>query len=346
MNKYLLKKFCAIVFCLLASFAIIAVSAVVSHNFTVANEAASPARPGERPIGGGNNGHADSGDTSTASTRTGPPDFNMLVLGLDDGGFLPDVIMVLMYNGETNDINILSIPRDTLIIFGDDEWALFEEIGRANRPPAHGWVKINEMHAFAGLEHGARILTDYLERRLGIEIGFYMTISMDAFTYIVDTIGGVYLEVPWPGMFYNIGNEDGGTIEVNLQPGWQRLSGSQAEQFVRFRDLGGDLPRVANQHIFMQAFFEQALSNEAIMGNLFAYAGIFVRQVRTNWGIPDTLRYLDVVSNLHNDNIAFHTLPGEPMRIPNPANRYYWYVIADWDEALELIAEFGVTDSQ
>jgi len=341
MNKYLIKKFCAVVFCLLASFAIIGVSAVVSHNFTVASDAASPARPGERPQGNGdNNQTADSGATGQP-TRAGLPDFNMLVLGLDDGGFLPDVIMVLMYNGETNDINILSIPRDTLIVFGDDEWALFEEVGRRNRPPRHGWVKINEMHSFAGLEHGARIVSAYLESQLGIEIDFYVRVGMNAFTYIVDTVGGVYLEVPHPGMFYN---DPRGTIAINLQPGWQLLSGFEAEQFVRFRDFRGDLPRIANQQIFMRAFFEQALTNEAIMSNPFAYASIFLRQVRTNWGIPDTLRYLNVVTNLDNDSIAFHTIPGEPMRIPNPAGSYYWYVIVNWNDALELIESFNATD--
>jgi len=344
MNKYLLKKFCAVVVCLLASVVIIGASAIVSHNFTVASEAASPTRPGERPQSNGDNSQTADNTTSNQPTRTAPPDFNMLVLGLDDGGFLPDVIMVLMFNGETNGINIISIPRDTLIIMGDDEWAMFEEVGRANRPPSHGWVKINEMHSFASLQHGARFLTSHLESQLGIDIDFYVTIGMNAFTYIVDAIGGVYLEVPWPGMFYN---EDDGTIAINLQPGWQRLSGFQSEQFVRYRDtlIRGDLDRIENQQIFMRAFFEQALTNEAITSNLMSYASIFINQVRTNWGIPQTFRYIDVVTNLNQDSIAFHTLPGESVRIPNPFGTFYWYVQADWAEARAIIAGFNADDS-
>jgi len=338
MDKYLIKKFIAIVVCLLGSIAIIGFAAVVSHNITEANEANNPARPDARPPSSNNGGGTtnEGNNTTNQPGRTGLPDFNMLILGLDDGGFLPDAIMVLMYNGETNDINILSVPRDTLVIMGDEEWAMFEEIGRANRPPSHGWVKINEMHSFASLTHGHRILSHYLGNQLGIEIDYYVTIGLEAFRHIVDTIGGVYMYIPAPGFFYNAVD---GTINVNISAGWQTLDGHRAEQVVRYRGRLGDIGRVQTQQRFMQAFFEQALSNEAIMGNLVTYANIFVRQVRTNWGLTETLRYHTIVTDFGGDSIGFVTLPGYADLRYNPANRRYSYYFVDWDAARELVDE-------
>ncbi len=52
-----------------------------------------------------------------------------------------------------------------------------------------------------------------------------------------------------------------GYATINLQPGYQRLGGSQALDFVRFRHTDSDLYRNARQQLFVRALKDQIRSN-------------------------------------------------------------------------------------
>ena len=53
----------------------------------------------------------------------------------------------------------------------------------------------------------------------------------------------------------------GNYATINLQPGYQQLSGGQALDFVRFRHTDSDLYRVARQQEFVRSFREQVQAN-------------------------------------------------------------------------------------
>ena len=48
-----------------------------------------------------------------------------------------------------------------------------------------------------------------------------------------------------------------GYAKINLQPGYQRLNGTRALDFVRFRHTDSDLYRNARQQLFVRAFKDQ-----------------------------------------------------------------------------------------
>lgn len=339
MNKFLLKKYIAIVACIIGSFAVITLAAVLSHNFTAAGEA-DLFRPGQlREPNNPYNGDLGT-DTENQPAAQGLPDFNMLILGLDDGT-LPDVILVLMFNGQTSEINMISVPRDTFVLLTDEEWAMFREINRGGNIYSNGWLKLNEMHAHAGLANGERFLRNHLHNMLGIEIQHYAVLDLDVFQNIVDAVGGIYIDVRPQGMFYT---PTDGTVTIRIEGGRQLLDGNQAMRFVRFREGDGDLGRIGRQQQFMQAFFTQALDNESIMSNVGTYVNTFVNQVRTSWGILDTLRYATpaVAAALNPESIGFHTLPGfADFRFNPAAGRNYSYFFVDVAEARQLIEEIS-----
>jgi len=318
MNKRLLKKYIAIVTCLISSFLVISLSAIAVHNFTLAgNQPGSLAT--EKDINGDDNYPNQS--QSTQSTPQPPqrqtlPDLNILVLGLDDGGRLPDAIFVVMYDGKNNEIDVLSIPRDTQVSLSPTLRQMMEASG--NWFPSHGVMKINEMHSWAGLTHGPGVVSYYLESLLDIEVHNYVLLNLSAFKYVVDAVGGIYMYFPEPLRYL----EPGATIHVNIPAGLQHLDGARAEQVVRMRNFrDGDLDRIRLQQRFMQEFFTQVLDMESIMSNLGTLVGTFLTHVRTDFGILDALPYIRVANTLNPDSIEFHMIPGTAREALDPGGR-------------------------
>ena len=88
----------------------------------------------------------------------------------------------------------------------------------------------------------------------GIPINYMITVNFRAFTNIVDKVGGVYMDVDHRYFNDNAGVATGGTYEkIDLHPGYQKLEGKEALDFVRFRHTDSDLYRVVRQQEFVKA---------------------------------------------------------------------------------------------
>ena len=341
MNKFLLKKYIAIVACLIGSFSIISFAAVVSHNFTVAGQTAL-ATPGE--LAPGNNGQDRDYNynyVEQAPPEPTHPNINVLMLGLDEGN-LPDSIFLVMFDGATNMLDIVSIPRDTQVTMSQTERDMFAEIGRSF--PNHGVIKINELHSWAGSAHGYRLVTHHLETMLEIEIDYHIILDIDTFKYVVDAVGGIYMDIPrrlfYRGRQREDGTWDAGTINVDIPAGRQRLNGAMAEQVIRFRQFAdGDLGRITLHQNFMQAFFTQVLNDEVIMNNLPGLANSVLGRVRTDIGLVSLISYVGIADDLDTESIEFHMLPGHAgmARDPGGLNRSWFFV--DLPEARQLIEQ-------
>jgi len=349
MDKSLINKFIAIVVSLVACTVIISVAAAMAYNFTLMGQQATVSTPNEL------NSQTSSGDIlykdeegstpeagqsqdqsqSQEQNRSAIPDLNILVLGIDDEANLPDTIFVVAFDGENNEIDIISIPRDTQVVMTEYEKNI---IRAANRWfPNHGVVKLNELHAHGGTAAGHRVVTRHIENMLGIEIHNYVILDLDAFRFIVDAVGGVYMDIPHPGLYYN---RPGNTININVPPGRQHLDGYLAEQVVRNRQYRtGDLGRIDMTQQFMYEFFVQVLAREHIVNNAGPLVRSFMSHVRTDFGILDALRYIRVVDALNPYSIEFHTVPGHAAFALNPLGVNLSWFFVDREAAGELMAE-------
>jgi len=308
-------------------------SAVVVNNIIVASQITA-ATPHE--LNGSSANYADVREEEEPQT-VALPDLNILLLGIDDEANLPDVIMVITYDGENNAIDIISIPRDTQVVMTQIEMDMLSDAGRWF--PNHGVVKMNELHAHAGLALGHHVLSHRIGNILGIEFDHYVILDLDVFRDIVDAVGGIYMDIRPEGMFYNVNNAVGGTIEVALPGGRQLLDGAMAEQFVRFRQYrDGDEGRIRANQEFMREFFIQVLGSEQIMSNAGILVTSFITHVQTDFGLMDALRYLGAADALNPHDIDFYTLPGQPSEFPRPgatANTS-WFIV-DQTAALGLM---------
>lgn len=223
------------------------------------------------------------------------------LFGTDISGLLTDTILVANFNSHSNEIKIISVPRDTQVKWSEDQRALL--------PSSNKWVtvsKLNEMISWGGIENIRGLTVNQLERVLGMKIDNYIVVSLSAFRDIVDAIDGVEVDVP--GRMYK--EEVNGGLQINLQPGVQILDGNKAEQFVRFRDYrDGDLGRIRAQQQFLEAFAKKVLSPQIITKIPGVIATLFT-SVKTDIKITELREYYPYLEKVPSSQVSFYTIPG------------------------------------
>src|SRR5918992_1955400 len=86
----------------------------------------------------------------------------------------------------------------------------------------------------------------------GLEVNYLVTVNFRGFKLMVEKLGGVWVDVDRRYFNDNSGFEaDYATID--LKPGYQKLKGQDALDFVRYRHTDSDIHRNARQQAFVQA---------------------------------------------------------------------------------------------
>jgi LCP family protein required for cell wall assembly len=156
-----------------------------------------------------------------------------------------DTMMLLRADPVTKTISMLSLPRDMLV-----------PVICPGRPTFDG--RINSAYAECGAQGSVRTV----EALTGLPINYLVTVNFHGFKEIVDNMGGVWLDVDRRYFNDNAGVAPGsGYATINLEPGYQKLDGSQALDYVRYRHTDSDLYRVARQQQFIKALKLQVVRN-------------------------------------------------------------------------------------
>ena len=111
--------------------------------------------------------------------------------------------------------------------------------------------KINAAYSACGAEGSL----ETVRQLTGVPINYIVTINFRGFRQLVDRLGGVWMDVD--RRYFNDHGGPTGYAKINLQPGYQRLTGLRALDFVRFRHTDSDLYRNARQQLFVRAFKDQ-----------------------------------------------------------------------------------------
>jgi len=170
-----------------------------------------------------------------------------LVLGYDHRagqGSAPsrsDSMMLLRVDPKSKTISMLSLPRDLAVTI--------ECPTKSGIAPYTD--KINAAYSRCG--PSGSLLT--VQAVTGLKVNYLITVNFAGFKKVVNTLGGVWVDVD--RRYYNKDTGPYGYAAINLQPGYQRLTGGAALDFVRFRHTDSDLVRVARQQLFVQAMKEQ-----------------------------------------------------------------------------------------
>jgi LCP family protein required for cell wall assembly len=173
-----------------------------------------------------------------------------------------DTIMLLRADPNTKSISLLSFPRDLRVDI--------------HCPGRQTYVdRINAAYS----ECGTAGTLQTVKALTNLPVNYVITVDFRGFKQVVDRLGGVWMDVD-----RHYFNDNGGLVTgvntyatIDLQPGYQRLSGSDALDFVRYRHTDSDLYRVARQQEFVKAFKDQ-------VSHSFSVTKIpsLLRAIRTN----------------------------------------------------------------
>ena len=158
------------------------------------------------------------------------------IQGNSTSGFNYDVIIVVSYNFKTQESAMISIPRDSYV---------YNTCTNKRDKITHtGW-------------YGAVCLTSTLSKFLDIPINHYMLIDFEGLIDVVDSLGGVEIDVP-----QRIEEQDENRSFDNLivlEEGLQKLNGQEALAFLRHRKTlaDGALGRSNNHETFMLAMIKE-----------------------------------------------------------------------------------------
>ncbi len=233
---------------------------------------------------------------------------NILLIGTDQRKNEPsrsDTLMVAMLDIKDKTVRVISIPRDTRV----------KVEGLEHR------TKINHAHSNGGIE----LTRKTVEQLLGVPIHNYIETNFAGFENIIDTLGGVTLDVE-KRMYYP-------AEDIDLHKGLQHLNGYDALAYVRFRSDGkGDISRIERQHKFLGVLADEILQPKTIL-KLPRIAGELYSNVDTDMSVRDFLVLGSEFKNTGSEKIKFINIPGDPEYV-NGAS----YYIVD-EEELKLLMD-------
>ncbi|MBR0484667.1 MAG: LCP family protein [Oscillospiraceae bacterium] len=219
--------------------------------------------------------------------------FTVLFLGFDStengSGHLHDVNYLIQFNLWNASMSILQIPRDTYTPSYTNAYT----------------HKFNSVYTF-GNEKKSNIqrVVDCVQENYGVPVDAYVTTTCDNVAAIIDIVGGVPIDMPYPIVF---------EADKVIPNGEQVLSGEEAEWFLRFRYgyQDGDIGRVQAQRIFMAAAMKKAISMNSVQ--IFSAVNKIYKQelIATDMSMEDISRLADLAGTIDMANVNVFMLPGE-----------------------------------
>lgn len=219
---------------------------------------------------------------------------NVLILGMGGpghpGGLLADTIMVLSVDPVNHKAAFLTVPRDLAVDYPK---------------PLTGGGKINNVHAF-GEERkrqapggGPALMKQMVSEVLDLPIHYFVRVDFKAFEKLVDTVGGVTVNVekalsdplyPAPNM---IDYEP-----FSIAAGTQNLAGKVALKYARSRETTSDFDRSRRQVQLLLALKEKVLRLNILANprKLSEIATTLGDHLRTDFSIKEFERFFEIAT--------------------------------------------------
>lgn len=229
-----------------------------------------------------------------ASTGKLDRTLNVLLLGSDrrpnDPVWRTDVMMVAFLDSANGRAAVLSLPRD-----------LYVNI------PTRGWDRINigdfwgEYTKYPG--GGPGLLKRVIADNFGVRVDKFARVDFDGFTRIVDTVGGIDVNVPCELEDDFIDpTSPTGYRHFQVDAGLNHMDGDTALMFVRQRHGSGDISRAQRQQRVIFALRAKFLS-PAILPKIPELYGQLSGTVQTDLGPAELPGLIQAAANLKPGNI-------------------------------------------
>lgn len=239
------------------------------------------------------NAAMDEGLEDALTERVPDEPFTVLLLGQDnrpgEDAARADTIIVARIDPENDKVWMLSIPRDTRV-----------------QIPGRGTQKINAATFYGG----PSLMVDTVEDFLGMPINHYMDLDFDGFIQIVDSLGGVWIDVDTE-IDDPKASSHGSYTASHIDEGYQLLDGDHALTFVRSRDFpDADFTRMRHQQQFFKALADQATK----FANVIKIPGMVEnvsQYMSTDMSLNQIVNVAMALRDMGGENVQTATVMGE-----------------------------------
>ena len=223
---------------------------------------------------------------------------NILILGVDQRQDeraigLPtrsDTMMVASIDPVQKTAAVISFPRDLWVTI-----------------PGFGEERINAAYRNGELRKveggGAAVAAQTVERNFGVRAPYFITVDFNGFQDIVNTVGGVVIDVQRPLKDDAYPTDDYNTERVFFLPGPQLMNGSTALKYARTRHSDSDFARMARQQEIIMSLRDRALRLNMI-SQFPALIDQGLRTVQTNLSPTEILSLAKLVGQLDKEALS------------------------------------------
>ena len=270
-------------------------------------------------------------------------------LGAGDADDVPglrnDSTMVIHVSADRSRVQIVSIPRDTLV----DIPSCKHRDGTTSEPTSDDMFNNAMVYGSNGgddpedIAPGIACVRSTVEKLSGMSIDAFMVVDFAGFINMIDALGGIWFNIPK--------RIDDDSAQLYIDPGCWKLSGTHSLAYMRSRKGqgdGSDISRIGRQQQLISAMLRELQDKNYVTdpGSLinFLQAAISAVNVSDNLGnaSSDASLLINVLQKVDRSNIQFVTMPVEEpswdpnRRIPSePMARNVWTALKN-DQALPV----------
>lgn len=177
---------------------------------------------------------------------------NILILGIDQrqgeaGPSRSDTIILLTIDPLSGTAGMLSIPRDLWVPI-----------------PGYGENRINTAHFLGDLRKypggGPALAKKTVSYNFGIPVHYYVRLNFEGFQRIVDTIGGIDIDVPKEIRDDRFPDEEDGYEPLYVPAGLVHMDGELALKYARTRKADSDFHRAHRQQQVIVAIKDKVMN--------------------------------------------------------------------------------------
>jgi LCP family protein required for cell wall assembly len=194
--------------------------------------------------------------------------------------------------------------------------------------PGHGVDKINAAYT----QGGPKLTIKTVKQLTGLDINHYVDVNFKGFSEGIDEIGCVYVDVDRRYFNNNSGLGFGQQYAaINVRPGYQKMCGPRALEYVRYRHTDTDITRSARQQDFIR-YVRQQLTVGKLLSRTQKLIDIFAdntaSDIRSSGALRRLLRLALAAKDAPIKQVRFHGRLGES------------YVYANQRQIKKAVSEF------
>ncbi len=235
---------------------------------------------------------------------------NVLLVGVDqrsgDKTFNTDTLIVASVDPETGQVAMFQVPRDMVDVPVPENarrvW------GSTFRGKINGWFAQNRGRedlwpGSSANVRGFNALKALLGELYGLKIPYYVMVNFQGFRDVVNTLGGVQVnvQIPVAESTYPVA---GGLRRVYFPAGPQHMTGAEALVYARSRHraAGGDFDRGRRQQRVLISLKDQ-MNAQAIVANLPSLVETLGRSVKTDIKTGEIAKLLSLADSVDTKNV-------------------------------------------